>query len=282
MKYDKLTDPITDITTLTEALLSGAFGNMGGDQREGIKDIYNAAWGLYTLFHDIITNIGLEHVAKRGYLRDRFIELTDPLLDRSQNLLDGVDGPLSEEHVISLEFIQDIGFSLRRHTDTLWLYSQLYNNLLPVRNEMFTLSDALDDLILPRPERDVAYDLMLDSGQARMMGDTALLLQAIEGLVANAVQFLGEGRQVALYSRVAADNRLELRVIDEGIGIARQHQQRIFEPFYQVVDRAEHLGLGLTIAKGLLECQGGTLSLDSDVGLGATFTVLLPLASAED
>jgi len=277
--YDKLTDPLTDITTLTEALLSGAFGAMGGDQREGLKDVHASAWGLYTLFMDIITNVGLENIALQGYLRDKFIGLMDPLIDRSQSLLNGTDGPLSEEQEISLEYIQEVSLLLRKHTDALWLYSQLMHKQLDVRHEAFTLSDALDDLILPSIVLEIEYELVLADSQARVVGDVAYLLQAIEALINNAVQFLGDGREIALYSNIQPGGWLRVRVMDDGIGIAPEQHNRIFEPFYQIVNRTENLGLGLTIVKGLIEGQGGKLELQSDSDAGSTFGLLLPLAT---
>ncbi|MEO0599206.1 MAG: hypothetical protein AAF126_24055, partial [Chloroflexota bacterium] len=92
--YDKLLVPIDDVTTSIEALLSGAFGQLMGDQREGLKRIYATAWGLHTLLMDIVTNIDIDSIAYRAYLPNKFDEHINPLIATAQSLLNGVDGPL--------------------------------------------------------------------------------------------------------------------------------------------------------------------------------------------
>jgi two-component system sensor histidine kinase KdpD len=79
----------------------------------------------------------------------------------------------------------------------------------------------------------------------------------------------------------AAGPRLVARVIDHGPGIPAAEQERIFEPFYRASAR-DHAGagLGLAIAKGFVEANGGTLDVDSLPGQGATFIVTFPIAGA--
>ena len=127
--YDKLLLPIADVTASVETLLDGAFGNLMGDQRESLKRVYAAAWGLHTLLLDIVTNIGIENIAKRSYLPQKFDEYLNPFVTDSMNLIQGLDGPLNEEQHVSVEFIHATGGLLRHYVDNLWLYSQLNNDL---------------------------------------------------------------------------------------------------------------------------------------------------------
>ena len=73
----------------------------------------------------------------------------------------------------------------------------------------------------------------------------------------------------------------KVAVIDDGFGIASQHQGKIFEKFYRVKDDNTRFitgtGLGLPIVKGLVEQMGGTIALESEPGRGSAFTVMLPL-----
>ena len=78
------------------------------------------------------------------------------------------------------------------------------------------------------------------------------------------------------------DNRVRVAVKDNGFGIEKRHQEKIFERFYRVKDDNTRYitgtGLGLPIVKGILEDLGGDIELESEPGKGSTFTVVLPLS----
>lgn len=110
-------------------------------------------------------------------------------------------------------------------------------------------------------------------------GDRNQLVSAIGNLVENAIKYSGDGKLVQLL--VKANNAsVSIEVIDTGIGIAAKDHQRIFERFYRV-DRARSRvtggsGLGLSIVRHVVANHGGTVSVISEEGRGATFTVVLP------
>ncbi|MFT3916476.1 MAG: GAF domain-containing sensor histidine kinase [Anaeromyxobacteraceae bacterium] len=110
--------------------------------------------------------------------------------------------------------------------------------------------------------------------------DRARIGQVLENLLANAVKF-GRGRPVELRLE-ALPGEVRMTVRDEGIGIALEDQARIFDRFTRAVSRRSYggLGLGLWIARRAVEAHGGTLSVESREGEGATFRVALPLESA--
>jgi two-component system phosphate regulon sensor histidine kinase PhoR len=112
----------------------------------------------------------------------------------------------------------------------------------------------------------------------RVRGDRERLGQVIVNLVHNAVKFSPDGGDVTVRVR-RVDDGLEVAVIDHGIGIARADRTRIFERFYKV-DRARArgggTGLGLAIARHVVEGHGGTIRVDSQDGLGSTFSVTIP------
>src|SRR5262249_10511910 len=98
-------------------------------------------------------------------------------------------------------------------------------------------------------------------------------------LVGNALKFTEQG-SVKVSATVDAARRVILRVSDTGIGIAPENQARIFDEFAQVHnparDRTRGTGLGLAICKRLVDVMGGTLTVESSVNQGSTFTVTLP------
>ena len=78
------------------------------------------------------------------------------------------------------------------------------------------------------------------------------------------------------------ENTIEIRVTDTGIGIDEEHQERVFDEFFQLSDpqRSKGSGLGLSISRRLVEAMGGKLKVESELGRGSTFTIVLPAATA--
>ena len=114
------------------------------------------------------------------------------------------------------------------------------------------------------------------------IGDEARLEQVVSNLISNAVKYTPVGGPGHALAEVAGDSAV-VRVRDDGIGIAREDLQRIFEPFVQLdsaLDRARGgMGLGLTLVKSLARAHGGDAQVSSaGPGRGSEFTVCLPLA----
>ncbi|HEX8790487.1 MAG TPA: HAMP domain-containing sensor histidine kinase, partial [Polyangiaceae bacterium] len=126
--------------------------------------------------------------------------------------------------------------------------------------------------------RAVGSTLSLDCAASSIVGrwDEGQLHKVVDVLLDNAIKF-GRGAPIAVSAR--ADGRAELVVRDQGIGIADQCLPGIFDPFGRAVPR-EHfggLGLGLYTARMIVEAHGGSLTVTSRSGEGATFLVSLPL-----
>jgi two-component system phosphate regulon sensor histidine kinase PhoR len=119
----------------------------------------------------------------------------------------------------------------------------------------------------------------VDPGLPTIRGDEARLGQVIVNLVHNAVKFSPDGGEVRVAVHRAGD-AIALSVTDQGIGIRRADQARIFERFYKV-DRARvrggGTGLGLAIARHVVEGHGGRIGVESEEGSGSTFTVIIPV-----
>jgi len=113
-----------------------------------------------------------------------------------------------------------------------------------------------------------------------VMADPRSLTQIIVNLLSNAVKFTNAGGTVRLAAGMAADGAVEIVVADSGIGMSEEDVQTALRPFEQIdrgLDRRhEGTGLGLPIVKGLVELHGGTLRIESEVGVGTTVTVRLP------
>jgi signal transduction histidine kinase len=115
--------------------------------------------------------------------------------------------------------------------------------------------------------------------------DREAMAQAISNLVDNAIKYSGEVKQLSIKTETLASD-LSIEISDQGIGIPRAEQAKVFEKFYRVGNGLVHdvkgSGLGLSLVKHIVEAHQGTISVDSDVGKGSHFTILLPLHGAAD
>ena len=129
---------------------------------------------------------------------------------------------------------------------------------------------------------DTGIELIFDQSPdpLSVRADEDAIATIVKNLVVNAIHYTLEGGSVTI--QTAAENGMAtISVIDTGIGIAPDQQTRVFERFYRV-DRARSrdqggTGLGLAIVKHLTQSFGGTVELESQVGKGSTFKVVLPL-----
>jgi len=129
----------------------------------------------------------------------------------------------------------------------------------------------------------VDHTVILEDAQepAMIFGDEVRLEQMLQNLIGNAVKYSPGGGPVTVrLSR--SDGLAVISVSDQGIGIAPEDQKKLFRRFYRVDNRLaivdKGTGLGLTIVRGLAEAHGGSVSLESEVGVGTTVTLRLPAA----
>jgi two-component system phosphate regulon sensor histidine kinase PhoR len=146
------------------------------------------------------------------------------------------------------------------------------------------VADAVETAVaFCRPEaehRRIALEIAVP-GSMTARFDPGLLPRALANLIENAVKYSREDSRVEIEAR-AAPGGVEIEVRDQGVGIAEEHQRRIFERFYRV-DKARSrklggTGLGLAIVRHIVHAHGGRISLQSRLGEGSTFTIFLPVA----
>lgn len=271
--YDKLLHPIADVTTTIEALLNDSFGKLMGDQREGLKQIYSVAWGLHTLLLDIVTNIGIDNIAKRNYLPAKFDEYLNPLGKIPQDLIDGVDGPLNEGQIVAIDFVRITGALLRRYIDTLCLYSQLKNDLRPLNKQLTPFDVLLDPMQWSVSDAPVELELLIHEDLPHVLVDASLMQSAITQIVENAISHTDEGN---IYISVDVDKMVRITIEDSGRGIPRGYQKTVFSAFFQANPDQLGLGLGLTIAQKILLLHEGQLQVTS-LADGTRFIIEFPL-----
>lgn len=139
------------------------------------------------------------------------------------------------------------------------------------------LAEAVERMQPQAERRGVTLSLNVPSELPTIVGDAERLQRALTNLIHNAIKFTPAGGSVRV-SAEAKDGVIATQVTDTGIGIAQEDLGRVFERFYKA-DRSrsgEGAGLGLAIAKHIVQAHGGEISVQSQVGLGSTFTFTLP------
>ncbi|WP_350029764.1 ATP-binding protein [Caballeronia sp. INDeC2] len=197
--------------------------------------------------------------------------------------------PLNSDQSQMLGMIQDSASALLQILDDLLDYSKIEANRLTIEStpiDLRALVDSAVGLLAGRAHEkglrvrvDVAPEVA-----ASVRGDSVRLRQVLFNLMSNAIKFTIKG-DVALHVRAieqcASEQVIELCVKDTGIGIAAEAQQSLFEPFVQAetstTRRFGGTGLGLTICKRLVDLMGGTMSVESEVGVGTAMTVRLTM-----
>jgi signal transduction histidine kinase len=227
---------------------------------------------------------------KSDFLANTSHELCTPLnaiIGFTQVLRDEITGPLEPKQV---EYLEDILVSgqqlLALITDLLDLAKLEAGRLPSARQETSITSlvqNAVAEMRVIASRRDI--QLIVDASEElpTVAADTTNLYHALSNLIANGIKFTSDGGRVEVLARRAGE-RVLLSVRDNGIGILPEQRPHLFEAFHQgsrplPLHARGGTGLGLTLARGLVELEGGHISLESTPDVGSTFTIELPIAA---
>jgi two-component system NtrC family sensor kinase len=138
--------------------------------------------------------------------------------------------------------------------------------------------------IVERPAhlRNIEIRLDLDAGLAPVWADANMIEQVVMNMLVNAEQAIDGRGSIAVRTRRAPGGMAEISIVDTGCGIAEANLKRIFDPFYSSKDVGKGTGLGLSVSHSIVEAHGGRIEVESRLGEGSTFRVLLPLAPNGD
>ena len=164
--------------------------------------------------------------------------------------------------------------------------AQIQAGAFTIRNETFSpsilISYVHEHFLKSAGEKGVTLDVHISPAlPEQVTGDAQRLEQVISNLVENAIKFTSKGGSVAVSFCAESETDWQIVVQDTGIGIPPERLPDIFEPFRRASDFAKRkhqgVGLGLSIAKRIVQLSGGNISVESIVGKGSTFTVTLPM-----
>lgn len=139
----------------------------------------------------------------------------------------------------------------------------------------------VSDAQLSIREKDLTLIFNYQGELDNSLWDESLLRHILVNLLTNAIKYSLVGGTV-LFELIAQEKTVSFRIQDQGIGISKEDQKQLFEPFYRAnnVEKIPGTGLGLTIVKKCAITHGGDILLESEVGVGTTVTVTLPLVKA--
>lgn len=154
----------------------------------------------------------------------------------------------------------------------------------------FDLGTLIDEVCSNHRELNPNYTILTEHGEldGEILADIALMRQVLSNIVSNAVTYSPEGTQVWVRAAVLGVDRVLISVRDDGVGIPKAEHDKLFDRFYRGSTSTGIVGtgIGLHLAKTLVELHGGRIEVASRVGEGSTFTVTLPRMcekpSAED
>jgi len=146
------------------------------------------------------------------------------------------------------------------------------------------LSQVFDEIYPLLVEQGHTLAAQLPPSLPMIWADEDRLEQVLVNLISNANKYMYEPGKITIRARVEDEN-LMIGVHDTGPGIAREEHERMFDPYYRLIDDREHrhgLGLGLALSKTLVELHGGKIWVESEIGKGSTFSFSVPLATDEE
>lgn len=229
--------------------------------------------------------------------KSRFIarishELRTPLgalMGMAEMLKENVYGPLSPAQLDITQRIFNNTIVLKQVFSELLDQSQLDAGQLHLKEEPYsprTLVETVCSNYLPMAlQKGLAMHTEIAAQlPASAVGDRARVEQVLSNLVVNAIKFTSAG-SVTICASANGNSQWMFQVKDTGIGIAPENQAHIFEAFRQVEETTSRkyggVGLGLSIVQQLISAMQGSVSVESKLGQGSTFTVVLPLQPAK-
>ena len=143
---------------------------------------------------------------------------------------------------------------------------------------------TVTDLIRHRIElQDLHFRLDLTPEPLFIHGDMNRLQQCFLNLVFNAIEAMGPGGRLDIFSSLDRVNRMaEVRIRDTGHGIAKQHLSHIYDPFFTTKAMGEGTGMGLSIVYGVVKIHRGEIRVESEIDKGTTFAIQFPLTASRD
>ncbi len=227
-------------------------------------------------------------LGKARFLATVSHELRTPLnaiIGFSDMLASGMAGPLASDRQRDyVGLVRESGQHLLSIVNSILDVARIESGTYPIVPETFRFADAVDSSLsmvsCQARAKGVTLEQDLAAASGDLFADRRAIQQILINLLSNAVKFTPEGGRVKV-TAARDTRRVTISVADTGIGISAEDLSRIGRPFVQVLNdytrQYEGTGLGLSLVKGLVELQDGSMTIDSAPGEGTIVTVTLPI-----
>ncbi|PYQ25891.1 MAG: hypothetical protein DMF56_26165 [Acidobacteria bacterium] len=226
--------------------------------------------------------------AKSIFLANTSHELRTPLnaiIGFSELLIENTSHRIEPRHVRFLQNILSSGEYLLGHINNILDLSKIEAGRTDLQPETIILYHIVDEIAAVMKGvatlREITIDVDLPTELPLIEADPTHVKQILYNLVSNAVKFSPDKSTVTVSARdLPAQEAIEIRVTDQGVGIDPKDHELIFQEFRQAHgakgERPQGTGLGLALVKRFVEMHRGTIRVESELGLGSTFIVILP------
>jgi len=229
--------------------------------------------------------------AKSEFLASMSHELRTPLnviIGFSELMMDRVPGKINEEQRQCLSDILDSSHRLLNLVNEVLDLSKVESGKMEFKLENVALTEVIESLTITMlsvlAPRKQSLDIEIEEGLPAVHVDEGRLEQVLLNLATNSSKFTPDGGKLKIEA-IKADNWCQVSVIDNGIGIKEEDQERIFEPFCwldnPLTKEKSGTGLGLALVETIVEKYGGRIWVESEYGKGSRFTFTLPLATTD-
>jgi signal transduction histidine kinase len=200
-------------------------------------------------------------------------------------MLDGLYGQVDTKHEEILKAVSKQSIDLKEMIDRILTFSRLEADKMRLRIESFSLHKVLTDLretyLFIGQQKGIAIQWDLPNDEFAVQSDPERIKEILNNLIQNAVKFTSQGSVTIRIQNLKSLDSVVMEVSDTGMGIPRDHLNSIFEPFMQVnktstINAKGGIGLGLSIVRKHVEQLQGNIDVQSELGKGTTFRIVLP------
>jgi signal transduction histidine kinase len=272
----RIFSPIVEVSEASKALAKGDFSIRLDENKIRAKEVRSMAKN----FNLMVKELNNTELFRTDFIENVSHEFKTPLSSIEGYVTLLQDASLDEE--TKQLYIKNIISNTKRLSslsDNILLLSRLEHQEIASKKSTFSLDEQLREILLLFETQWVAKDIDLDVDldTINFYGNPELLSQVWQNIIGNAIKFVSLHGIVRILLR-GTPTTVKIEIVDNGIGISPLIKKRIYEKFYQA-DTSHSVsgnGLGLTLAKRIVDLHNGSINVSSKEEKGTTFTILLP------